>query len=102
MNLLLPPLLVGLLAGCTAQVTHPTKSVPEMQVDIDRCTNAAQHKYWMDPVAALLNAYDCLEEMGYQRGDKRVSERVEKAVAAIPPPPEGGATPCRVPCRRQP
>jgi hypothetical protein len=88
------------LAGCAAKVTHPTKTLAEQQVDIDMCTDTANDKYWMDPVAALLNAYDCLEAKGYRRGNKDVSARLEKAVKERPaksrPAP---AAPCRVPCR---
>jgi hypothetical protein len=96
---LLPVL--GLLAGCTAQVTHPTKSVAEMQVDIDQCTAAANHKYWMDPVAALYNAYDCLEARGYQRSNADVAAKVEKAVNEAPARPKEAPAPCRVPCKPQ-
>ncbi|QAY79300.1 hypothetical protein [Sphingosinicella sp. BN140058] len=97
----LPPLLsAALLAGCAAQVTHPTKSVAEMQIDIDQCSSDAKRKYWMDPVAALLNAYDCLEARGYKRGHADVAARVQKAVAEIPTTPKG-AVPCRIPCRSE-
>ncbi len=64
------PLLLLPLFACTAQVSHPTKSLAEQQVDIDQCTNDANRKYWMDPVAALLNAYDCLEAKGYRKEKK--------------------------------
>ena len=98
---LLPILLLsGLLVGCAAQVTHPTKSVAEMQVDIDRCTTRANHKYWMDPVAALYNAYDCLEELGYRRADANLSAKVRKAVGETHPSTQQG-TPCQVPCTNQ-
>ena len=95
---LLVSLSFGLLAGCAAQVTHPTKSVSEMQVDIDQCTTTANHKYWMDPVAALYNAYDCLEARGYHRSNADLAAKVEKAVEGRSPVKVGGA-PCRIPCR---
>jgi hypothetical protein len=89
-----------LLAGCAARVSHPTKSLAEQQVDIEACTDASNHKYWMDPVAALLNAYDCLEAKGYQRGNKAVAAKVEKAVRDRPARPgTEPPAPCRVPCR---
>lgn len=89
------------LAGCTASVTHPTKSPSEMQADIDDCTSRANRRYWMDPVAALYRAYDCLEDRGYQRDERDFSARVERALGERgPPPPEGPRAPCRVPCRR--
>jgi hypothetical protein len=93
------------LAACTAQVTHPTKSVAEQQGDIDLCTREANHKYWMDPVAALLHAYDCLEAKGYQRVNKALQARVQKTVGPTAPRPTRPADapavvePCRVPCK---
>jgi hypothetical protein len=96
----LPLVAALLLAGCAARVSHPTKTLAEQQVDIDVCTDAAHDKYWMDPVAALLNAYDCLEAKGYRRGNKAVAAQVEKAVKDRPPRPgQEPAKPCRVPCR---
>jgi len=103
------------LAACTAQVTHPTKSLAEQQVDIDLCTRDANHKYWMDPIAALLHAYDCLEAKGYQRVNKALQARVQQTVGPTAPrparpadepavsrpapaTPPAPAQPCRVPC----
>jgi hypothetical protein len=100
MKLPTPLLILGLLAGCTAQVTHPTKSVSEMQVDIDQCTATANHKYWMDPIAALYNAYDCLEARGYQRSNADMAAKVQKAVNEAPARSREAA-PCRVPCKPQ-
>ena len=89
-----------LVAGCTAQVSHPTKTLAEQQVDIDGCTDAANEKYWMDPIAALYNAYDCLEAKGYKRGNKDVAAKVERAVKERPSRPAAEPPgPCRVPCR---
>ena len=93
------------LAACTAQVTHPTKSVAEQQSDIDTCTRDANHKYWMDPIAALLHAYDCLEAKGYQRVNKSLQTRVQKTVGPSAPRPPRPADappvvePCHVPCK---
>jgi hypothetical protein len=97
---LLPLAAALLLGACTAKVSHPTKTLAEQQVDIEGCTEAANDKYWMDPVAALLNAYDCLEAKGYRRGNKAVAAKVEQAVKDRPA--KRGAEPgkpCRVPCR---
>ena len=88
-----------LLAACTAQVSHPTKTLAEQQTDIDFCTREANHKYWMDPIAALLHAYDCLEAKGYQRSNKKVSAQVESAVRGKDRPATRPNQPCRVPCR---
>jgi hypothetical protein len=92
-----------LLAACTAQVSHPTKTLAEQQVDIDWCTREANHKYWMDPVAALLNAYDCLEAKGYHKERTGLEARVERALGddrARSRNPADPARPCPVPCRR--
>jgi hypothetical protein len=93
-------LLPVLLAGCAAQVSHPTKSEPEMRADIRGCTREANHKYWMDPVAALYNAYDCLEAKGYRREHGDLAGQVEQAMGQSRPQPKGPARACRVPCRR--
>jgi len=99
----LPPILLATicipLAACAAQVTHPTKSVAEMRVDIDRCTDRANDKYWMDPIAALYNAYDCLDAQGYQRGKAGLSAQVEKSLGEKKAARPKGQ-PCVVPCRR--
>ena len=91
-----------LLAGCTAQVSHPTKTLAEQQVDIDACTEWANDKYWMDPVAALLNAYDCLEAKGYRKEKSGLEARVERAAGADRVKrrnPHDPTRPCTVPCR---
>jgi hypothetical protein len=92
-----------LLAACTAQVSHPTKTLAEQQADVDSCTREANRKYWMDPIAALLNAYDCLEAMGYRKEKSGLKEQVERAAGddrerrrARGEPQK----PCAVPCRR--
>ena len=93
------------LAGCAAQVTHPTKTSAEMQADIDMCTNQANRDYWMDPVAAMYHAYDCLDAKGYQRDSKHFSTQVEKALgegSRTNKPPPGPAKPCAVPCGKKP
>ena len=68
-----------LLAACTAQVSHPTKTLAEQQADVDFCTKAANQKYWMDPIAALLNAYDCLRRRGIRR--RRAASRNGRTLA---------------------
>ncbi len=98
------PLLALLaLSACAAQVSHPTKTTAQMRVDIDRCTDQANHKYWMDPIAALYNAYDCLEADGYRRGRSGFAAQVEKSMgekAARVPKPVVPPQPCVVPCKR--
>jgi hypothetical protein len=93
---------LGLLAACApARVTHPTKTAAQMQVDIDLCTRKANQDYWMDPIAAMYHAYDCLEAKGYQRDQTHISSQVERAFGGAPkrvdPSP---AQPCAVPCRK--
>ena len=87
-----------LLAGCQAKVSHPTKTLAEQQVDIEGCSKAANDKYWMDPIAALLNAYDCLEAKGYQRGRSGLETKVQKAVNADRVKNDKPVLPCKVPC----
>ena len=102
MKLAAPALLAVLLAACTAQVSHPTKTLAEQQVDVDFCTSEANRKYWMDPVAALLNAYDCLEARGYRKEKKGLKAQVERS-ASDDRARRGGREPekpCPVPCRR--
>ena len=95
------PLLALLaLPACAAQVSHPTKTTAQMQVDIDRCTDQANRKYWMDPIAALYNAYDCLEADGYQRGRSGFAAQVERSMGEAAAKPKGPAQPCVVPCKR--
>jgi hypothetical protein len=90
--------LLILLPSCAAQVSHPTKSEPEMRADIRFCTRQANHKYWMDPIAALYHAYDCLEAKGYQREHRDLAGKVEEALGEDRAQPRPPAQPCRVPC----
>lgn len=90
------------LAACTAQVSHPTKTLAEQQVDVDVCTSDANRKYWMDPIAALLNAYDCLEAKGYKKERSGLKAQVERAAGEdrIRRKNRGEPQkPCAVPCR---
>ena len=92
-----------LLAACTAQVSHPTKTLAEQQTDVDLCTREANHKYWMDPVAALLNAYDCLEAKGYRKEKSGLEAQVERAVRddrIRRRDTDDPTRPCEVPCRK--
>jgi hypothetical protein len=104
-----------LLAACAAQVTHPTKSLAEQRADIDFCTREANHKFWMDPIAALYHAYDCLEAKGYQKVRTNMAAQVQQTVgptaprppqpaasaapSPAPAPKPGTVEPCRVPCK---
>lgn len=97
----LPLLLTLVLTGCATEVTHPTKSSEEMRVDIDQCTDWANRKYWMDPVAALLNAQDCLEEKGYRKGRAGFDAEVERTVHEDRVKKKQPTQPCAVPCRRK-
>jgi hypothetical protein len=90
---------LSLLTGCATAVYHPQKTELEMQADVNLCTTAANNKFWMDPIAALLNAYDCLEAKGYSRKNKDFARQVEKSARATKSGSPGPALPCRVPCR---
>jgi hypothetical protein len=94
-------LLAPVLAACTAQVSHPTKTLAEQQADVGLCTREANHKYWMDPVAALLNAYDCLEAKGYRK--ESLEDQVERAAGEDRVRRRNRGEPqkpCAVPCRK--
>jgi hypothetical protein len=91
--------------ACTASVYHPTKSASEMQADVRLCTNDANRRYWMDPVAALYNAYDCLEAKGYSRSQRDFATTVERALGEGQPAAQKAAEKqrpmtCQVPCKR--
>lgn len=93
------------IPACTATVYHPTKSGAEMQADVDLCSRQANRRYWMDPIAALYNAYDCLEAKGYSRDERDFAARVERAMgerdgSGAQPPSAAPRGPCPVPCRR--
>ena len=83
------------------KVYHPTKTEAEMRADVRACSDKANRDYWMDPLAALYHAYDCLEARGYQRRQTALQAEVEKALGEAPARPKGPAQPCKVPCRRQ-
>ena len=102
MKLVSSALLALVLAACTAQVSHPTKTLAEQQVDVDVCTSEANRKYWMDPVAALLNAYDCLEAKGYRKEKSGLKDQVERAAGEDRVRRKNRGEPqkpCAVPCR---
>jgi len=61
-------LLLPLLAGCAAQVWHPTRTAAEQRRDIRICTEHGKLAEPIEPVAALTVAYECLEKKGYRRG----------------------------------
>ena len=90
------------VAACTAQVSHPTKTLAEQQVDVDFCTSEANRKYWMDPIAALLNAYDCLEARGYRKEKSGLKAQVERSAGEDRERRRKRGEPqkpCTVPCR---
>ena len=99
MKLFAPLLGLVALAGCATEVSHPTKSEAEMQADIKGCTDWANRKYWMDPLAALLNAYDCLEARGYRRGQSGLKEDVQRTMNEDRVKNDKPVLPCRVPCK---
>ena len=93
--------LILLAPACATKVYHPSKSPPEMQADIKFCSDEANRRFWMDPVAALYNAYDCLEAKGYSRAQAEADKKVERAVTRG----RRGLAPgevCQVPCRPPP
>ena len=95
-------LALALVASCApAQVTHPTNSPAQMQADVNLCTDQANRDYWIDPIAAMYHAYDCLEAKGYERDSSHISSKVERALGEAKKKPRAPARPCAVPCRKE-
>ena len=92
---------VILLGACATQVYHPTKSTEEMKADIKSCTDTANRKYWLDAFAALDHAYECLDELGYRRGQAEMETKVQNAVNEDRVKNDKPILPCRVPCKKQ-
>jgi hypothetical protein len=90
---------LSLLSGCATAVYHPHKTDVEMHADVNLCTTAANKKYWMDPIAALINAYDCLEAKGYSRKNEKLGRQVERTAGGSRAAIRSPALPCRVPCK---
>ncbi len=89
-----------LVSACATAVSHPTKTTAEMQTDIKLCSDEANRKFWMDSIAALYNAYDCLEGKGYKREEPALGAGLDRTLGAAPKPKPGPVQPCRVPCRK--
>ncbi len=83
--------------SCATKVYHSAKSEPEMQADIKLCSDQANRKFWMDAIAALYHAYDCLEAKGYERAQTVGGNNVQRAVRASRKKLGPGDV-CQVPC----
>jgi hypothetical protein len=89
-----------LAAGCATKVYNPNKTAAEQAADIRYCSAEANRKYWMDSIAALYNAYDCLEARGYSRDQNGLGAQLDRALGGAPATKPGPVLPCAVPCRR--
>ena len=98
-----PLLLVLLLVagGCTTKVYNPNKTAAQQQAYIAFCSQEANRKFWMDSIAALYNAYDCLKASGYTREQPALAAELERAFGGTPPKKTGPVRPCTVPCRER-
>ena len=88
-------------SACTTQVYHPAKTEPEMRADIKLCSDEAHRKHWLDSVAALYHAYDCLDAKGYTRAQAIAGSKTAPVRAPAPAPAVVKTAPveaCRVPC----
>jgi hypothetical protein len=94
--LLALPLIVG---GCATKVYNPSKTAAQQQADIRYCSDEANRRFWMDSIAALYNAYDCLEAKGYTREQPALAAELERAFGGTPSKKRGPVQPCKVPCR---
>ena len=97
------PLLLALLllaGGCTTKVYNPNKTAAQQQADIAFCSEQANRRFWMDSIAALYNAYDCLEAKGYTREQPGIGTGLERALGGRPAKLPAEDRPCAIPCRR--
>lgn len=94
--LLVLPLLAS---GCATKVYNPNKTAAQQQADIAYCSDEANRRFWMDSIAALYNAYDCLEAKGYTREQPALAAELERAFGGARPKKSGPVQPCKVPCR---
>ena len=96
--LLLAPLLLA--PGCATKVYNPAKTAEQQVADIQYCSDQANRRFWMDSIAALYNAYDCLEAKGYTREQPGMGAELERALGGTAPRQPAASKPCAVPCRR--
>jgi len=96
-SLLLALLLIA--GGCTTKVYNPNKTAAQQRADIAICSDQASRRFWMDSIAALYNAYDCLEAKGYTREQPALATELERAFGGAPPKKPEPVLPCKVPCR---
>jgi hypothetical protein len=94
--LLALPLFAG---GCATKVYNPAKTAAQQRADIQVCSDEANRRFWMDSIAALYNAYDCLEAKGYTREQSTLGADLERALGGGSVKKPGPVLPCRVPCR---
>ena len=87
-------------AGCATKVYNPDKTAEQQAADIQYCSDQANRKFWMDSIAALYNAYDCLEAKGYTREQQGIGAGLERALGGRPVKSPSVDRPCAVPCRR--
>ena len=88
-----------LAAGCATKVYNPAKTAEQQAADIQVCSDEANRKFWMDSIAALYNAYDCLEAKGYTREQPAMGAELERALGGGTQKKPGPPLPCKVPCR---
>ena len=88
-----------LVAGCATRVYNPNKTAQQQAADIELCSDYANGRFWMDSIAALYDAYDCLEAKGYTREQKGLAADLERALGGGPRKKPGPVKACVVPCR---
>ena len=106
------------LCACVTKLSHPTKSEAEMRVDIDRCVDQAvadrpTKGLALDPLGELDDAYDCLEKLGYTKGQtQQATVAAHKALTVPTSKPAAGQAPitpagpgakgqpCSIPCKK--
>lgn len=108
------------LCACVTKLSHPTKTAAEMRADIDGCVDQAvagrpAKGIALDPLGELDDAHDCLEKLGYRKGETRQAtlaahqaltvpaarREAGQAAAAAPAAKAAAGQPCRIPCAKK-
>jgi hypothetical protein len=85
--------------ACATKVYNPAKTAEQQTADIQLCTDQAYRVYPIDALAALYEAYDCLEAKGYTRGEPVMGAEVKRVLGGGAQQKSGPVLPCKVPCR---
>jgi hypothetical protein len=80
------------------QVYNPAKTA-EQQTRHPALHGSSASQISLDALAALYEAYDCLEAKGYTRGEPVMGAEVKRVLGRGTQQNSGPVLPCKVPCR---